>query len=73
MSKSGRWPRSSSATDPDVILLNEFDYVVADGSAVDLLKQNYLEVSQNGAARRSRIPVLLHRRIQHRYCHRRMT
>ncbi len=35
-------------TDPDVILLNEFDYV-ADGSAVALLKQNYLEVSQNGA------------------------
>jgi PKD repeat protein len=34
---------------PDVILLNEFDYV-ADGSAVDLLKQNYLEVSQNGAS-----------------------
>ncbi|WP_419660788.1 hypothetical protein Dvar_11950 [Desulfosarcina variabilis str. Montpellier] len=34
--------------DPDVILLNEFDYV-ADGSAVELLKQNYLEVSQNGA------------------------
>ena len=33
---------------PDVILLNEFDYV-ADGSAVTLLKQNYLEVSQNGA------------------------
>jgi PKD repeat protein len=36
-------------TNPDVILLNEFDYV-ADGSAVDLLKQNYLEVSQSGAA-----------------------
>lgn len=35
-------------TNPDVILLNEFDYV-ADGSAVDLLKNNYLEVSQNGA------------------------
>ncbi|GAA5216819.1 choice-of-anchor J domain-containing protein [Corallincola platygyrae] len=33
---------------PDILLLNEFDYV-ADGSAVDALKQNYLEVSQNGA------------------------
>ena len=36
-------------TNPDMILLNEFDYV-ADGTAVELLKQNYLEVSQNGAA-----------------------
>jgi hypothetical protein len=35
-------------TNPDVILLNEFDYV-EDGSAVALLKTNYLEVSQNGA------------------------
>jgi hypothetical protein len=34
-------------TDADVILLNEFDY--ADG-AVDLFRDNYLEVSQNGAA-----------------------
>ncbi|RCU51781.1 endonuclease/exonuclease/phosphatase family protein [Corallincola holothuriorum] len=33
---------------PDILLLNEFDYI-ADGSAVDALKQNYLEVSQNGA------------------------
>ncbi len=35
-------------TRPDVILLNEFDYV-ADGSAVELLKRNYLEVGRNGA------------------------
>lgn len=33
-------------TDADVILLNEFDY--AEG-AVDLFRDNYLEVSQNGA------------------------
>jgi hypothetical protein len=36
-------------TNPDVILLNEFDYV-EDGVAVDLFRDNYLEVSQNGAA-----------------------
>lgn len=35
--------------DPDVILLNEFDYV-AGGAAVDLFRDNYLEVSQHGAA-----------------------
>jgi endonuclease/exonuclease/phosphatase family metal-dependent hydrolase len=33
---------------PDVILLNEFDYV-AGGTAVDLFRENYLEVSQQGA------------------------
>lgn len=33
----------------DVILLNEFDYVEG-GTAVDLFRDNYLEVSQNGAA-----------------------
>lgn len=33
---------------PDVILLNEFDYVEG-GTAVDLFRDNYLEVSQNGA------------------------
>ena len=33
---------------PDVILLNEFDYV-EDGAAVDLFRDNYLAVSQNGA------------------------
>jgi PKD repeat protein len=33
---------------PDVILLNEFDYV-ENNAAVDFLKSNYLEVSQNGA------------------------
>jgi hypothetical protein len=36
-------------TNPDIVLLNEFDYVVGD-VAVDLFRQNYLEVSQNGAA-----------------------
>lgn len=35
--------------DADIILLNEFDYV-AGYQAVDLFRQNYLEVSQNGAA-----------------------
>ncbi|WP_240665933.1 endonuclease/exonuclease/phosphatase family protein [Agromyces sp. LHK192] len=34
--------------DPDIVLLNEFDYV-ADGVAADLFRTNYLEVSQNGA------------------------
>ncbi|WP_448003488.1 endonuclease/exonuclease/phosphatase family protein [Agromyces bauzanensis] len=33
---------------PDIVLLNEFDYV-ADGVAVDLFRDNYLEVSQGGA------------------------
>jgi len=32
---------------PDVVLVNEFDY---DPAAVDLFRDNYLEVSQNGAA-----------------------
>jgi myo-inositol-hexaphosphate 3-phosphohydrolase/phosphodiesterase/alkaline phosphatase D-like protein len=37
-------------TNPDVLLINEFDYVTADPTAaVHLLRQNYLEVSQNGA------------------------
>lgn len=31
---------------PDVVLVNEFDY---DPQAVDLFRENYLEVSQNGA------------------------
>lgn len=35
-------------TDPDIVLLNEFDYVEG-GVAVDLFRDNYLEVSQNGA------------------------
>lgn len=35
-------------TDPDIVLLNEFDYD-AEGAAVDLFRDNYLEVSQNGA------------------------
>ncbi|TDN92310.1 endonuclease/exonuclease/phosphatase family protein [Microbacterium sp. BK668] len=34
--------------DPDVILLNEFDYV-GGGAAVDLFRDNYLEVAQGGA------------------------
>jgi hypothetical protein len=33
---------------PDVVLLNEFDYV-AGGVAADLFRDNYLEVSQGGA------------------------
>lgn len=32
----------------DIVLVNEFDYV-ADGSAADLFRDNYLKVSQNGA------------------------
>jgi endonuclease/exonuclease/phosphatase family metal-dependent hydrolase len=35
-------------TDPDIVLLNEFDYV-PDGVAVDLFRDNYLAVPQNGA------------------------
>ena len=35
-------------TGADVILINEFDYD-EDGQAVDLFRENYLEVSQNGA------------------------
>lgn len=35
-------------TRPDVVLLNEFDYV-PDGRAVDLFRDNYLEVPQGGA------------------------
>ena len=35
-------------TRPDVLLLNEFDYV-AGGEAVDLFRENYLEVGHNGA------------------------
>ena len=34
---------------PDVVLLNEFDYV-PDGRAVDLFREGYLEVGQGGAA-----------------------
>jgi hypothetical protein len=34
---------------PDIVLLNEFDYV-AGGVAADLFRDNYLEVSQGGAA-----------------------
>lgn len=35
-------------TAPDVVLINEFDYV-ADGSALRLFQQNYLGIGQNGA------------------------
>lgn len=35
-------------TDPDVLLVNEFDYVEG-GLALDLFRENYLEVSQHGA------------------------
>lgn len=34
--------------DPDVILINEFDFVEGDAAA-DLFQENYLSVSQNGA------------------------
>jgi hypothetical protein len=36
-------------TNPDVVLVNEFDYV-ADGKAAELFRENYLEVGHNGAA-----------------------
>lgn len=36
-------------TRPDVLLLNEFDYVPG-GEAVDLFRENYLEVAQGGAS-----------------------
>ncbi|TDD98089.1 endonuclease/exonuclease/phosphatase family protein [Jiangella asiatica] len=35
-------------TRPDIVLLNEFDYV-PDGVAADLFRENYLEVGQGGA------------------------
>lgn len=36
-------------TDPDVLLVNEFDYVEG-GEAAELFRDNYLEVGHNGAA-----------------------
>ena len=36
-------------TDPDVLLINEFDYV-AGGQAAELFRDNYLEVAHHGAA-----------------------
>ena len=36
-------------TNPDVVLVNEFDYV-AGGQAAELFRENYLEVGHNGAA-----------------------
>ncbi|NDU78857.1 endonuclease/exonuclease/phosphatase family protein, partial [Actinomadura sp. DSM 109109] len=36
-------------TDPDVLLVNEFDYVEG-GRAAELFRDNYLEVPHNGAA-----------------------
>lgn len=35
-------------TDPDIVLLNEFDYV-PDNAAIDLFRENYLEIGQGGA------------------------
>jgi hypothetical protein len=35
-------------TRPDVLLINEFDFV-ADGTAAELFRDNYLEISQGGA------------------------
>lgn len=37
-------------TRPDIILLNEFDYIAKREKGIDLFKQAYLEVSQNGFA-----------------------
>ena len=36
-------------TRPDVLLINEFDYA-PDNEAIDLFRENYLEVAHNGAA-----------------------
>ena len=36
-------------TNPDVVLVNEFDYVEG-GQAAELFRENYLEVGHNGAA-----------------------
>ena len=58
-------PRSSSAPDPDVLLINEFDFD-ADGRRRDLFRDNFLAVSQNGAPA-DRLPVLLHRAVEHRH------
>ena len=35
-------------TRPDVLLINEFDFV-EDGLAIQLFQQNYLSIAQNGA------------------------
>lgn len=35
-------------TDPDIVLLNEFDYV-PDNAAIDLFRENYLEIGQGDA------------------------
>ncbi|NLC61282.1 MAG: endonuclease/exonuclease/phosphatase family protein [Gammaproteobacteria bacterium] len=40
---------------PDIVLVNEFDYV-ADGSAADLFQQRYLETAQPGGGRPLRYP-----------------
>ena len=52
--RSGTDPQIRSVADvvqrnaPDMLLLNEFDYVEG-GTAVDLFRDNYLEVGHNGA------------------------
>ena len=43
-------------TDPDVVLLNEFDYVEG-GAAVDLFRDNYLEVAAQRCRCRSSTPT----------------
>ena len=53
---------------PDVVLLNEFDYV-ENYRAVDLFRDNYLERSQQGA-RADPLPVRVHRAVEHRDSHR---
>ena len=51
---------------PDVLLVNEFDPLGNADAPVgpeDLLRDNFLEVSQNGAA--DRLPVRVHRAVEH--------
>ena len=52
-------------TSPDVLLVNEFDFV-EDGVAAELFRDNYLEVSQNGADA-GRLPLLLRSPVEHRH------
>ena len=46
----------SDCADPDVVLINEFDYVPGN-VAVDLFRDNYLERGQRGADRWSTSPA----------------
>ena len=51
-------------TRPDVLLINEFDYVPGN-VAIDLFRDNYLEVPHNGA-QADPLPLRLRRAVQHR-------